>query len=80
MPTYNFRNKLTGEETEITMKIAELDNYKEENPELEQYLTGAPRIVSGVGGVLSRTDDGWNDQLKRIKAGAGRNNTINTKN
>ena len=80
MPTYNFRNKLTGEETEVIMRISELDNYKEENPDLEQFLKAPPRIVSGVGGVLSRTDGGWNDTLKRIKAGAGRNNTINTKN
>lgn len=80
MPTYNFRNKLTGEEFEIAMKISELDNYKEENPELEQFLTRPPKIVSGVGTTLGRTDGGWNDTLKKIKSGAGRNNTIHTKN
>jgi hypothetical protein len=39
MPTYNFRNKDTGEETEITMSMSELDQYKEDNPHLEQFLT-----------------------------------------
>jgi hypothetical protein len=26
--------------------------------------------------LLSKTDDGWKDNLKRIKAGSGRDNTI----
>lgn len=80
MPTYNFRNIETGEETEVIMRIAELDNYKANHPELQQILKSPPKIVSDIGGVLSKTDGGWNDTLKRIKAGAGRNNTIHTKN
>lgn len=80
MPTYNFRNINTGEEIEVMMKIAELDQYKKDNPQLQQFLKSAPKLVSDIGGVLSKTDGGWNDTLKRIKAGAGRNNTIHTKN
>ena len=37
-----------------------------------------PKIVSGVGSLLSKTDDGWKDTLKRIKSGSGRGNTIKT--
>ena len=78
MPTYNFRNKDTGDVVEVLMRMSELDQYKEDNPNMEQIIT-APKIVSGVGSMLSRTDGGWNDMLKRIKSGSGRNNTINTK-
>ena len=35
-----------------------------------------PGIVSGQGSLLSKTDNGWKDNLRRIKAGSGRGNTI----
>ena len=37
-----------------------------------------PNIVSGVGSLLGKTDDGWKDNLNRIKEGSGRGNTIKT--
>jgi len=63
MPTYNFRNKETGEETEITMMIAELDQYKADNPHLEQFLTRAPSIASGRSGQF---DSGFKEVLQKI--------------
>jgi hypothetical protein len=79
MPTYNFRNKDTGEEFEVLMRIPELDQYKEDNPQLEQFLKTPPRLVSMVGGLHSRTDDGFKDVLNKIKSGSGQNSTIKTK-
>lgn len=79
MPTYNFRNKETGEETEVLIRISELDKYKEDNPHLEQFLKAPPRIVSMVGSLHSRTSDGFKDVLNKIKDGSGSNNTIKTK-
>ena len=38
MPTYDWRNKETGEIITNSMKIADLDKYKEEHPELERYF------------------------------------------
>lgn len=38
MPRYNFENINTGEELEVEMKIAELDEFKKNNPELRQVL------------------------------------------
>ncbi len=35
-----------------------------------------PGIVSQQGSLLSKTDDGWKDNLKRIKQNSGRGNTI----
>jgi len=37
-----------------------------------------PNIVSGVGSLIGKTDDGWKDNLKRIKSGSGKGNTIKT--
>lgn len=39
----------------------------------------APAIVSSAGDVVTRTDSGWNDTLKRIKKASGKSNTIQTK-
>ena len=66
MPTYNFRNKKTGEELEITMRISELDEYKLNNPVMEQYLKTAPRIVGGVGTNL-KVDDGFREVISKVK-------------
>ena len=79
MPTYNFRDLETGEVTEVMMKISELDDYKQENPHLQQFLTKAPALSSDGGGGGLKIDNGFNDVLKKIKAGSGRVNTINTK-
>jgi hypothetical protein len=35
-----------------------------------------PGIVSQQGSLLSKTDNGWKDNLKRIKDKSGRGNTI----
>ena len=34
MPTYTFKHKETGEITEVVMKIAELDPYRDANPHI----------------------------------------------
>jgi predicted nucleic acid-binding Zn ribbon protein len=65
MPTYNFRNKDTGEETELTMSMSELDQYKEDNPHLEQFLTRAPGIARGVG-TTRQFDSGFKEVLQKI--------------
>lgn len=46
MPTYKFRNLDTGEVTEHVMRIAELDEFKEKNPQLERYFD-----VEGLAGL-----------------------------
>ena len=66
LPTYNFRNTETGEELEITMRISELDEYKLNNPVMQQYLKSAPRIVGGVGTNL-KVDDGFREVLSKVK-------------
>lgn len=46
MPTYKFRNKDTNEVTEHVMRIAELDEFKQNNPQLERYFD-----VEGLAGL-----------------------------
>lgn len=79
MPTYTFQNKETDEITEVTLKISEYDEFKATNPHLKQIIVNAPALSSDGGGGGLKIDNGFNDVLKRIKAGSGRVNTINTK-
>ena len=73
MPTYKFRNTETGEVTEHVMRIAELDNFKENNPKLERYfdmeglagLGDASRMsVPGVGQPHAAFEHGVIQRLK----------------
>ena len=38
MPTYDFKNRDTGEIVTVVMPMKDLDKYKEEHPELERYF------------------------------------------
>lgn len=79
MPTYNFRNINTGEEFEVSMKISELDAYKEEHPELQQFLLKAPGIGDPIRLGLKKPDDGFKDVLKNVKSHHKGSRTIQNK-
>jgi hypothetical protein len=49
MPTYSFRNKETGEEFDVFMKMSELDDYIEQHPEHEKLLSSP--VWNGAEGV-----------------------------
>ena len=76
MPSYTLRNIKTKKELDVFCSWTELQDILKEDNNLVQKLA-VPKIVSGVGGVLSKTDDGWKDNLKRIKSASGKHNTIN---
>ena len=61
-------------EWDITCRSDEVqgicDEYKAER------VLKFPGIVSQQGSLLSKTDDGWKDNLKRIKQNSGKGNTI----
>lgn len=65
MPSYDFRNKETGEVTEFKMKISELDQFVEDHPELERVYSPVP-----VGYSIHRMkpDEGFRDILRESKA------------
>lgn len=67
MPTYNLRNKETGEVTTEFMSISEMEIFEKTHPEIE-VMCGTPLIHTGGGlGLRSmRTDDGFKSRLKEI--------------
>ena len=66
MPTYTFKNKETSEITEVVMKIAELDPYREANPHLETVI-GASMLGDPTKLSASRKyDSGFKEVLQRI--------------
>lgn len=77
MPTYTLKDIKTGDTWDVICSWKELQTILDEMPNVAQ-MPSAPKIVSGVGGVLSKTDDGWKETLGKIKKAAGKNNTIKT--
>ena len=75
MPTYMLRNKRTDETWQVLCTYKEMKERLNDEVELVPVF---PNIVSGVGSLLSKTDDGWKETLKRIKSGSGKGNTIKT--
>lgn len=76
MPQYTIRNTKTEETDNVVMSFDALQEHLNDNPDWVQVIT-APKIVSGVGGVLSKNSDGFRDMMKTIKSKSGRGNTIN---
>lgn len=66
MPTYNFRDINSGEETEVTMRISELDEYKKNNPHLQQFLTKPPGLGDSVRMGFTKPDNGFKEVLSKI--------------
>lgn len=67
MPTYQFKNKTTGEEFEDFMSISAKEKYLEENTDIDQMLTSL-NIVDPVGiGVTRPPSDFSKYVLGRIK-------------
>jgi hypothetical protein len=65
MPTYMFNNKETGEITEVSMKISELDPYRASNPNLETIIQ-APMICDPVRVGARKMDTGFKEVLQKI--------------
>lgn len=65
MPTYVFRNKETGEQFEKLMKIAELDTFRVDNPQLETIIQ-SPMICDPVRVGARKMDSGFKEVLQKI--------------
>ncbi len=75
MPNYTLRNIKTKEKFIVNCTYTQLQDKLNEDSDLVQMLV-MPAVIGQVGGTLSKTDDGWKDNLKRIKEGSAKNNTI----
>ena len=66
MPTYNFRDKETGEVFEKFMSISAREAYLQENPNIETMLSGTPMIVDPVRIGVRKVDSGFKEVLQKI--------------
>lgn len=68
MPLYDFRNKLTGEIIEKSMKISEREQFLRDNPNLEQVILSAPQVNADP---LSNNQHrrGFKEVLNKIHSG-----------
>jgi len=74
VPKYTVKPLEEGDEYDIDIKSSELQEYLTKHNCIK--VIKFPGIVSGQGSLLSKTDNGWKDNLARIKANSGRGNTI----
>ena len=68
MPRYDFKNLKTGEVKEYTMSWKDLDQFKKDNPDLQQQI-GKLNYSSGVKSKLTQAGDGWKEVQDKIKSG-----------
>jgi hypothetical protein len=60
------------------MKMSELDEFKEKNPHLQQFLTKGPSFGDSMRMGIRKTDDNFNSLLKHIKKGNSKGFTEST--
>jgi len=66
MPIYNFRDNNTGDEFEQVMTMAELDEYLNENPHVDQLINYGANVVHERGTNL-KVDDNFRETMSKIK-------------
>ena len=66
MPAYSFRNNDTGEEFDLTMKMAEREEFLNSNPHIQQIFTKFPGVVDPRVTGHQRHSDGFNDLLRNM--------------
>ena len=72
MPVYEFKNKETGEITEVMVKMAELEQFKQENPHLERHFTTinfADSVSLGIKKPPKDFQEGVIDRIKKNNPG-----------
>jgi hypothetical protein len=67
MPNYLFRNTVSGDIFQKTMKMSELDTYMIENPSHVRYYDGvAPAMGDPVRLGVRKMDTGFKEVLQRV--------------
>lgn len=73
MPAYDFKNIETNEVKEYWMKISELDEFKKNNPLLEQIHIATFEIGDTVRMGMRKPDQSFRELLKHIHNKVGGN-------
>jgi hypothetical protein len=78
MPSYEFKNKETGEIIEKQMKIAERDQFLQDNPLYEPYHSSVAAVGDPVRLGVRKVDKGFREVLQKIheRSPGSRLNTI----
>lgn len=76
VPKYTVKPLEEGDEYDIQCGADELQEYLKKHNCIK--VLKFPGVISHHGSLLSKTDQGWKDNLQRIKENSGRNNTIKT--
>lgn len=66
MPTYDFRNKDTGEIFERIMSVSAKEEFLKENPNMESYHGEPPAMGDSVRLRVRKTDNGFKEVLQKI--------------
>jgi hypothetical protein len=69
MPTYEFKNKDTGEVFEKIMSYEKKVKFLKENPNVQSHYTTLNIDYDGGSSVLSKAGSGWKEVQDRIKSG-----------
>ena len=77
MPTYNFRDKITGNIIEQFMSIKAMEQFLIDNPQYETYHDTPPQLGDAIRMGLKKPDDAFRDKLKDIK-NKHRRSVVNT--
>ena len=77
MPTYDIRNKKTGETKEVFCPYADKEKELKKHGKDWEYVVGLPNYQQGDSvNDIKKAGSGWNDVLKSIKKASGKDNTI----
>lgn len=76
MPTYEFKNLITGTIEEHALKISDYDKFKLDNPHLERHISESPGMSDPVRLGVKKPSQGFRDLLKSMKK-AHRRSSIN---
>jgi len=68
MPTYDFEHTETGEIWSDTIRYDDKDAYLKEHNCRVIFLS-TPQVIGTSKDIYSRSDDGFKDKMKTIKAG-----------
>lgn len=74
VPKYTVKPLEEGDEYDIECSSEELEAYLKEHNCIK--VLKFPGVIGGHGSLLSKTDNGWKDNLRRIKQNSGKRNTI----
>ena len=66
MPTYRFYDTVTQEEYDEFMPMAELDEYKKLNPQVQQVPVAVAIAGDHMMGVGPKVDGGFTENMQRI--------------